>query len=225
MANILLVEDERNFALVMKDYLIMNGHEVTLAGDGEEGAALFSPGMFDLCMLDIMMPKKDGFTLAAEIRTKDQKVPLLFLTARSRREDIIKGFKTGADDYLTKPFDAEVLMLKIAAMLGRRSRENSETYEIGAFRFNAKLRTLKHESCEIRLSPKEAALLQQLCEHMNDLLPREKALREIWKEDNYFTGRSMDVFVVKLRKHLALDPNVEIASVHGNGFMLKAPVA
>jgi two-component system, OmpR family, response regulator len=170
------------------------------------------------------MPKKDGFSLAAEIRSLNKNVPLLFLTARNMREDMIKGYTLGADDYITKPFDSEVLLLKLKAILNRNTNNlNAETFshEIGSFSFNSKLRTLKNrKGVETRLSPKEAALLNLLCQHRNDVLPREKALKMIWKDDNYFTARSMDVYIVKLRKYLQEDASVEINNLHGNGYSL-----
>ncbi len=220
---ILLVEDEKNFGMVMRDYLSMNGYEVTLCENGELGLDAFKKETFDLCIVDVMMPKKDGFTLAAEIKTINKNVPFVFLTARGMREDMIKGYRLGADDYLTKPFDSEVLLLKLKAILNRNSSDNSNEFlhEIGKFSFNAKLRTLKSDkNKEEKLSPKEAALLNLLCHHKNDVLPREKALKQIWNDDSYFTGRSMDVYIVKLRKYLAADPNVEINNLHGNGYSL-----
>jgi two-component system, OmpR family, response regulator len=222
---ILLVEDERNFGQVLKDYLQMNGFEVSLCGNGEQGMETFRSGQFDLCIIDVMMPKKDGFTLSGEIRALNTAVPLIFLTARSMRDDMVKGYKLGADDYIVKPFDSELLLLKMRAILNRngqnRMNVNHSTYEIGRFVFDSKLRSLKFQgSAEIKLSPKETALLNLLCLHKNDVLLREKALKEIWKEDNYFTGRSMDVYIVKLRKYLAADPSVEISNLHGNGYCL-----
>lgn len=224
MHKLLLVEDEKNFATVLKDYLRMNGFTVDLCENGEEGITAFRQGSYDLCIVDVMMPKKDGFTMAAEIRALNRRVPLVFLTARAMREDVIKGYRTGADDYIIKPFDPEVLLLKLNAMLARREplAADGHVHSIGSFEFNAKLRTLKHKGGEeTRLSPKEAALLNMLCQHRNDVLPREKALRQIWKEDNYFTGRSMDVYIVKLRKYLAQDAAVEINNLHGNGYSLQ----
>ncbi len=220
---LLLVEDEKNFGMVLRDYLNMNGFEVTLCENGELGLEAFKKDKFDLCIVDVMMPKKDGFTLASEIRELNKAVPFVFLTARGMREDMIKGYKLGADDYITKPFDSEVLLLKLKAILNRNSSENSNEYlhEIGKFSFNAKLRILKSEkNKEEKLSPKEAALLNLLCQHKNDVLPREKALKQIWNDDSYFTGRSMDVYIVKLRKYLASDPNLEINNLHGNGYSL-----
>ena len=221
---ILLVEDEKNFGSVLKDYLSMNGFTVELCEDGEQGLQAFKAGKFDLCIVDVMMPKKDGFTLGKEIKAIDKNIPILFLTARSMREDVIKGYKLGADDYITKPFDSEVLLFKIKAVLNRNSNINDETsflHEIGKFSFNAKLRLLKGlQGAEVKLSPKEAALLNLLCQHKNDVLLREKALKQIWNEDNYFTARSMDVYIVKLRKYLAADTTIEINNLHGNGYSL-----
>jgi two-component system, OmpR family, response regulator len=222
-AKILLVEDEKNFGMLLKDYLSMNGFSVELCEDGERGIESFRQNKFDLCIIDIMMPKKDGFTLGAEIRSLHKTIPMIFLTARSMREDVIRGYKLGADDYITKPFDSEVLLFKIKAVLNRHVpiECDSHLHEIGSFSFNAKLRTLKKGSgLETKLSPKEAALLNLLCQHMNDVLLREKALKQIWKDDNYFTARSMDVYIVKLRKYLAPDANIQINNLHGNGYSL-----
>ena len=221
---ILLVEDEKNFGAVLRDYLQLNGFTVTWCDDGIKGLEAFQAGIFDLCILDIMMPKKDGFTLAREIRQINPQVPLLFLTARSLREDVIKGYKTGADDYLVKPFDTEVLLLKLHAILNRKATEakvEETLHQLGSMVFNYKHRTITYaDKQEVKLSPKEAELLNLLCNHRDDVLPRSKALKLIWKEDNYFTGRSMDVFIVKLRKYLLADENIEIASLHGNGYRL-----
>ncbi|MDI1355975.1 MAG: response regulator transcription factor [bacterium] len=225
MNKILLVEDEKNFAQVLKDYLKMNDFEVTLCANGEEGIEAFRKEKFDLCIFDVMMPKKDGFTLSKEIRALDLNTPFIFLTARSMREDLIKGYKIGADDYITKPFDSELLLLKIMAIMNRYNEINTSAevivHEFGKFTFNAKFRTLKiNKGAEVKLSPKEAALLHLLCLYRNDILPREKALKEIWKEDTYFTGRSMDVYITKLRKYLSTDGRLEITNLHGNGYML-----
>ncbi|MBL7933561.1 MAG: response regulator transcription factor [Bacteroidia bacterium] len=224
MLNILLVEDEKNFGMVLKDYLRMNGYAVELCENGELGIEQFRKNKFDLCILDIMMPKKDGFTLSSEIRAIDNHVPFIFLTARGQKEDMVKGYKNGADDYIVKPFDSELLLLKIQALLKRKQYiepEHEHLYDLGLFNFNAKLRLLKHkEGTETKLSPKESALLHLLCRKKNDVLSRESALKEIWKEDNYFTGRSMDVYIVKLRKYLSADPRIEINNLHGNGYCL-----
>jgi two-component system OmpR family response regulator len=221
---ILLVEDEHNFGTILRDFLAMNGLKVTLCENGEIGLSVFKSEPFDLCIIDVMMPKKDGFTLVNEIKEINKNVPIIFLTARTLRDDIIKGYKTGANDYITKPFDSEVLLYKIKALLNRNNNsllEIIETFEISGFHFNSKLRSLKHKDQEVKLSPKESALLKMLCEFKNDVLPREKALKEIWKNDTYFTARSMDVYIAKLRKYLSSDLKVEIKNLHGNGYSLQ----
>ena len=223
---ILIVEDDSNFGNILKDYLMLNDYQVVLAKNGIEGMEKFLKDSFDLCILDVMMPFKDGFSLGKEIREKNENIPLFFLSAKTLKEDVLRGFKIGADDYLSKPFDSEVLLAKIKAILNRKnfvSFPESENYEftIGKFRFNSKLRFLNFEEEEpIKLSPKENQLLRLLVIHINDLLPREMALNKIWRDDNYFTSRSMDVYIAKLRKYLKLDPNVEILNIHGEGFRL-----
>jgi DNA-binding response OmpR family regulator len=176
-----------------------------------------------------MMPHMDGFTLAEEIRDVDPDIPLFFLSAKTMKEDIIQGYKLGADDYITKPFDSEVLLLKIKAILKRNEETNKEQenkeYDLGDYHFNPKLRELSHSGKTQTLSPKENELLKMLCEHMNDLLPREQALKKIWGSDTYFNGRSMDVYIAKLRKYLKDDDSIEIVNIHGNGFRLVVPVA
>ncbi len=224
MYKILLVEDEKNFGSVLKDHLKMNDFEVDLCEDGEQGLKIFQGGEYNLCIIDVMMPRKDGFTLGSEIRALNKNIPLIFLTARNMREDVLKGYRIGADDYIGKPFDSEVLLFKIRAILGRSKEvnENNFLHDLGGFTFNAKLRILKNKKgAEFKLSPKEAELLNLLCQHKNDVLPREKALKKIWKEDNYFTARSMDVYIVKLRKYLSSDNSVEISNLHGNGYSLR----
>ncbi len=228
---ILLVEDDPNFGSILKEYLSINGYDVILAKNGIEGFEKFKKNMFDLCLLDVMMPYKDGFTLAKEIREKNEAVPLIFITAKTLKEDGLKGFKLGADDYVSKPFDSEVLLAKIKSILSRRvvqpSIESEEIYFIiGAFEFNSKLRILTfNDTAPIKLSPKENQLLRLLALHINDLLSRETALNKIWHDDNYFTSRSMDVYIAKLRKYLITDPNVEILNIHGEGFRLVVNVA
>lgn len=220
---ILLIEDEKNFGMVLKDYLSMNGYSVTLCENGELGVEEFKKNNFDLCIVDIMMPKKDGFTVAEEMRLINKHTPFIFLTARGMRDDIIKGYRLGAYDYITKPFDSEVLLYKLQVILNKAQKENAiqNEYKIGKYTFQVKMRILKNGTdTDIKLSPKEAALLQLLCQHQNDVLPREKALKQIWKDDNYFTARSMDVYIVKLRKHLSSDPSIEINNLHGNGYTL-----
>jgi len=223
---ILLVEDDPNFGTVLKDYLTMNDYEVTHAKNGMEGFEKFKRGDFDLCILDVMMPYKDGFTLAKEIREKNEDIPIVFLTAKAMKEDVLKGYKVGADDYLNKPFDSEVLLMKIKAIMQRKATDSladSKQFEftIGDFHLNSKLRFLTFKEDEpIKLSPKENELLRLLALHENDLMPRELALTKIWRDDNYFTSRSMDVYIAKLRKYLKVDPNVEILNIHGEGFRL-----
>jgi len=223
---ILLVEDDPNFGTVLKDYLSLNDYNVTLAKDGLEGLIMFKNNDFDLCILDVMMPRKDGFSLAKDIRSTNLDVPIIFLTAKTMKEDVLKGYQAGADDYLNKPFDSEVLLYKIKAILQRKETEQSieeESFEfkIGRFDFNSKLRHLSFNAEEVqKLSPKESKLLKLLAVHKNDLMPRELALTKIWRDDNYFTSRSMDVYIAKLRKYLKKDINVEIINIHGEGFRL-----
>jgi DNA-binding response OmpR family regulator len=225
---ILLVEDDPNFGTVLKDYLSINDFDVTLAKNGMEGFEKFKKDDYDLCILDVMMPYKDGFTLAKEIREKNQDVPIIFLTAKTMKEDILKGYKSGADDYLNKPFDSEVLLIKIRTILSRKVHEGPADnrqfeFQIGKFHLNSKLRFLTYEGDEpIKLSPKENELLRLLAVHENDLMPRELALTKIWRDDNYFTSRSMDVYIAKLRKYLKRDEDVEILNIHGEGFRLVA---
>lgn len=222
---ILLVEDDPNFGAVMRDYLAMHQYEVDLCENGKKGWNRFSNSTFDLCILDVMMPELDGFTLAAEIRKVNPSIPLIFLTSRTMKEDMVKGFSIGADDYVLKPFDAEILLLKLKALLRRSDATSASDREqndfiIGKYVFNYRMRELSGISGTVRLSPREADLLQLLCLHMNDVLTREKALKTIWGEDTYFTGRSMDVFLTRLRKCFKADPNIEIVNVHSNGFRL-----
>jgi len=228
MANrkILLVEDDPNFGTVLKDYLMLNDYSVTLAKDGLEGLIMFKNDDFDICILDVMMPRKDGFSLAKDIRATNTEVPIVFLTAKTMKEDVLKGYEVGADDYLNKPFDSEVLLHKIKAILQRKAvdmttDDEKHEFQIGKFFLNSKLRHLSFEGGEVRkLSPKENKLLKMLATHLNDLMPRELALTKIWRDDNYFTSRSMDVYIAKLRKYLKPDPNVEIINIHGEGFRL-----
>ena len=222
---ILIVEDDPNFGSILRDYLSLNNYEITLAKNGIEGFEKFKKEDFALCILDVMMPYKDGFTLAKEIRDKNNNVPIFFLTAKTLKEDVLKGFKVGGDDYLSKPFDSEVLLAKIKAILNRQNTPeipSSEKFifKIGDFNFNSKLRILSNNEHNIKMSPKESQLLRLLVLHLNDLLPREIALNKIWRDDNYFTSRSMDVYIAKLRKYLSYDPNIEIINIHGEGFQL-----
>lgn len=226
MHRILLVEDDPNFGLVLKDYLELHDYEVVLCSNGIQGQNAFKIGRFDLCILDVMMPEMDGFSLAQYIRNQDTQVPLFFLTAKNLKHDVVQGFELGADDYITKPFDSEVLLYKIRAIIHRTNHVSSPLPNIillGHFKFDASLRELSIDGTTHRLSPKEAALLQLLAANVNKVVSRSDALQRIWKDDNYFTGRSMDVYVTKLRKYLASDPSVEIINLHGNGFRLVAP--
>jgi DNA-binding response OmpR family regulator len=223
-SKVLLVEDDSNFGSVLKNYLELNDFEVVLERDGRLGLAAFQREKFDICLLDVMMPNVDGFTLAEEIRDIDPDIPLFFLSAKTMKEDILNGYKLGADDYITKPFDSDLLIAKIKAILKRNEETKFETenkeYDFGSFHFNPKLRELHHGNKKYILSPKENELLRMLCEFKNDLLPRESALKKIWGSDTYFNGRSMDVYIAKLRKYLKDDPKVEIVNIHGNGFRL-----
>lgn len=222
---ILLVEDDQNFGTVLKDYLTLNDYDVTLAKDGLEGLIMFKNDIFDLCILDVMMPRKDGFSLAKDIRTSNKEIPIFFLTAKTLKEDVLRGYQVGADDFLNKPFDSEVLLYKVKAILQRKDsekgvQEEKFDFQIGEFHLNSKLRQLVINNTIYKLSPKENKLLKLLAIHMNDLMPRELALTKIWRDDNYFTSRSMDVYIAKLRKYLKDDPNVEIINIHGEGFRM-----
>jgi len=223
-SQILLCEDDTNLGMVLKNYLELNDYDVTLERDGKLGLAAFQREKFDLCLLDVMMPNMDGFTLAEEIRDVNPDVPLFFLSAKTMKDDIIQGYKLGADDYITKPFDSEVLLHKIKAILKRneelhREEANAE-YDLGKYHFNPRLRELTVDGKTQTLSPKENELLKMLSEYKNDLLSREIALKKIWGSDTYFNGRSMDVYIAKLRKYLKEDSNLEIVNIHGNGFRL-----
>jgi DNA-binding response OmpR family regulator len=221
---ILLCEDDSNLGLVLKNFLELNDYDVTLERDGRLGLGAFQREKFDLCLLDVMMPNVDGFTLAEEIRDIDPDVPLFFLSAKTLKEDILQGYRLGADDYITKPFDSDVLMHKIKAIIKRNEEDHKVTdnieFELGAYHFNPKLRELKIKDSTQVLSPKENELLKMLAEYKNDLLTREKALKKIWGSDTYFNGRSMDVYIAKLRKYLKEDSTIEIVNIHGNGFRL-----
>ena len=225
---ILLCEDDPNLGMVLKNYLELNEFDVTLERDGRLGLAAFQRERFDLCLLDIMMPNMDGFALAEAIRDVDPDIPLFFISAKTMKEDIIQGYRLGADDYITKPFDSEVLLHKIRAIMKRNEEVNKEQenreFDFGNYHFNPKLRQLTHSGKTQTLSPKENELLKMLAEHLNDLLPREQALKKIWGSDTYFNGRSMDVYIAKLRKYLKDDSSIEIVNIHGNGFRLVAPV-
>jgi DNA-binding response OmpR family regulator len=220
---LLIVEDDENLGQILKEYLEIKGFTASLARDGEEGLNTFNKHSFDLCILDIMMPKKDGFTLAKEIRLLNKQMPIIFLTAKSLKEDTIEGFKIGADDYVTKPFSMEELLLRITAVLRRTSgirQDTKSVYEFGKFKFYYDQQTLQFDGDSQKLTSKESELLRVLCQNINQTLDRSAALKLIWKDDSYFNARSMDVYIAKLRKHLKKDENIKILTIHGEGFKL-----
>ncbi|HLN19908.1 MAG TPA: response regulator transcription factor [Bacteroidales bacterium] len=219
---IFLVEDDLSFGSVLKSYLEINDFQVEWIDDGKYAMEHFRKGNFNICILDIMLPHVDGFTIAQEIRKINYDVPIIFLTAKKVKDDVLKGYNVGADDYITKPFDTDILLAKIRAILARRESQAGEKdiYEIGRFIFNAKLRTLTIGNEEKKLSPKEAQLLELLALNPNELISRELALKKIWGADDYFTARSMDVYITKLRKFLSEDPDLNIKNIHGAGFQL-----
>lgn len=218
------MEDEKNFGTVMRDYLQMNDFSVTWCEDGCIGLSKFMEGRFDLCIIDVMMPKMDGFTLAEEIRKENGKIPIVFLTARSMREDMLRGYRVGGDDYIIKPFDTEVLLLKLNSILKRNAAgEGAEKeFVFSDLIYDHNLRVLKHKNGgQNRLSPKEAELLFILLQNINKAVPRSVLLTKVWKEDNYFTGRSMDVYIVKLRKYLGRGNAVSIENINRSGYCLR----
>jgi len=223
---ILLVEDDPNLGNLLKEYLEAKGYQTTLAINGKEGYTLFSKSKFNICLLDVMMPIKDGYSLAKEIRAIDPDVPIVFLTAKSMKEDAIEGFQLGADDYITKPFSMEELLLRIKAILRRTETKSTQNtnqaeFKIGKYTFEYNHQTLSlKDGATQKLTTKEADLLKLLCVNINGILDRNIALKSIWLDDNYFSGRSMDVYIAKLRKYLKDDPSVEIINVHGKGFKL-----
>lgn len=227
-ARILLVEDDMNLSTVLVDYLEIMGHTVILCHDGEEGLQRFRKESIDLCLLDVMMPRKDGFSLAEEIRNEDEAVPIIFLTAKSLKEDRIKGFRSGCDDYITKPFSTEELSLRITAVLKRcmnnpfsQNGDAEIVFNCGKYRFDYTNMELRLGDKSTTLTRKEADLLRLLCENQNKLIKRETALKMVWGSSDYFIGRSMDVFITKLRKYLKDDPDIAITNVHGTGFKLE----
>jgi two-component system OmpR family response regulator len=219
---IFLVEDDLSFGSVLKSYLELNDYQVDWVDDGKYALEHFRKGVFDICILDVMLPHVDGFTIANEIRQINNTVPVVFLTAKKLKEDVLRGYGVGGDDYITKPFDTDILLCKIKAIISRRDVHDGskDLYEIGKFVFNAKLRTLIKGDVEYKLSPKEGQLLELLAINPNALISREMALKKIWGSDDYFTARSMDVYVTKLRKYLADDPSLVIKNIHGAGFQL-----
>ena len=221
-AKIFLVEDDLSFGSVLKSYLELNDYEVEWVDDGKFAMDHFRQGVFDICILDVMLPHVDGFTLAGEIRNINTTIPIVFLTAKKLKDDVLKGYGAGGDDYITKPFDTDILLAKIRAILSRRDFQtgNKDIFEIGKFVFNVRLRTLTSGNEEKKLSPKEAQLLELLALNPNELIGREMALKKIWGSDDYFTARSMDVYITKLRKFLSEDERINIKNIHGAGFQL-----
>lgn len=223
---ILLCEDDENLGMLLREYLQTKGYDADLQPDGEAGYKAFTRGKYDLCVLDVMMPKKDGFALAADIRSINTDVPIIFLTAKSMKEDILQGFKLGADDYLSKPFSMEELLSRIESILRRvrgKKVKDVVVFNIGAFIFDAQKQTLAFDGETKKLTTKESELLRLLASNANNILERNYALKSIWEDDNYFNARSMDVYITKLRKLLKDDPNVAIINIHGKGYKLITP--
>lgn len=223
---ILLCEDDENLGMLLREYLQAKGYQAVLCQDGEVGYREFAKGKFDIAVLDVMMPKKDGFTLAQEIRQANTEIPIIFLTARALKDDILEGFKIGADDYITKPFSMEELVLRIEAILRRvhgKKAKDATVFRIGRFVFDAQKQLLTIGEKQTKLTTKENELLALLCSHANEILQRDYALKTIWIDDNYFNARSMDVYITKLRKHLKDDDQIEIINIHGKGYKLIVP--
>lgn len=223
--HVFLVEDDHNFGAVLKSYLEINDYHVHWIDDGKYALSEFRTEEFDICILDVMLPNVDGFQVAKEIKLINNSIPIIFLTAKTLKQDILQGYQLGADDYITKPFDSEVLLCKIQAILKRNviqrgQKENTDELKIGKYLFNYSHRKILLHGMEQKLSPREAELLLMLYHKSGNVLPREIALKKIWGEDNYFTTRSMDVFITKLRKYFRDDPSIEILNIHGSGFRL-----
>lgn len=222
---ILLAEDDTNLGFVISDQLKSSGYHVTLCSNGLDAFQRFNQDSYHLCILDVMMPKKDGFSLAKDIRKIDKDIPIIFLTAKSMTEDKVEGFEAGGDDYLTKPFSFEELEVRLKALLKRvnieTAEENSKTLEIGTYSFDTENFTLKHANFDKTLTKKEAQILHILCKFKNQVVPREIVLNGVWGQDDYFVGRSLDVFITKLRKYFSHDPQVSISNIHGIGFKLE----
>ncbi|MDX9697184.1 MAG: response regulator transcription factor [Bacteroidales bacterium] len=221
---ILLAEDDENLGTLLREYLIAKGFKTDLFVNGELALAGFKKNKYDICILDVMMPKMDGFTLAREIKKINNAMPYIFLTAKSLKEDVLEGFAIGADDYITKPFSMEELMFRIKAILRRLSTNNNseinETYQIGEYIFDSQKQILEHNKKQLKLTTKESELLKLLCNNKNNVLERNFALKTIWQEDSYFNARSMDVYITKLRKYLKDDPSIQILNIHGKGYKL-----
>jgi DNA-binding response OmpR family regulator len=225
MNKLLLVEDDPNLGALLQEYLTDKGYPTARATDGQEGWQMFVDGDYDLCIFDVMMPRKDGFSLAKEVRMSGRDVPIVFLTAKSMKEDTIQGFRAGADDYITKPFDRDELLLRIEAILRRYRRTNAPETEptvfgVGSYTFDYEHQQLSRAGETARLTSKESELLKLLCQNLNQPISRSFALKVIWGDDTYFNARSMDVYITKLRKHLKDDPGVQIMNLHGEGFKL-----
>jgi two-component system, OmpR family, response regulator len=222
--SILLAEDDPNLGQLLKNYLTLKEYEPTLVTDGAQALKLFRKDKFTLCLLDVMMPEMDGFTLAKEIRALDPHIPVIFLTAKNLKQDVIEGFKSGADDYITKPFSMEELVYRIEAILRRSPKRESEApvdhYIIGEFTFDVSKQMLTFKGQSQKLTTKESELLELLCRNRNQVLERNFALKSIWIDDNYFNARSMDVYITKLRKYLSKDSKIEILNIHGKGYKL-----
>ena len=223
---ILLCEDDENLGMLLREYLQAKGYSTVLCTDGEQGFKEFTKNKYDIAVLDVMMPKKDGFTLAQDIRQANADLPIIFLTAKTLKEDILEGFKIGADDYITKPFSMEELVFRVEAILrrvrGKKTKE-STLYHIGKFVFDTQKQLLTIGDQQTKLTTKENELLALLCSHANEILQRDFALKTIWIDDNYFNARSMDVYITKLRKHLKDDDQIEIINIHGKGYKLIVP--
>lgn len=225
MNKILLVEDDPNLGILLQEYLTGKGYPTVLATDGQDGWQQFVDGEFDLCIFDVMMPRKDGFSLAKEVRMSGRDVPIVFLTAKSMKEDTIQGFRVGADDYITKPFDRDELLLRIEAILRRYRRTSApetepSVFRVGSYTFEYEHQQLSRNGDTTRLTSKESELLKLLCQNLNQPISRSFALKVIWGDDTYFNARSMDVYITKLRKHLKDDATVQIMNLHGEGFKL-----
>ena len=223
---ILLCEDDENLGMLLREFLQTKGYYADLYPDGDAGYKAFLKGKYDLCMLDVMMPRKDGFTLPKENRSVNAEIPIIFLTAKQLKHDVLEGLNIGADDYITKPFSMEELLFRIGAILRRvRGKQNREItmYKLGKFTFDTQKQVLIADDKTTKLTTKESELLSLLCAHRNQILERNYALKAIWIDDNYFNARSMDVYITKLRKHLKADSNIEIINIHGKGYKLIAP--
>ena len=221
---ILLAEDDENLGILLKEYLKAKNYETELLPDGDKAFKSFQRNLYDLCILDVMMPVKDGFTLAKEIRETNKEIPIIFLTAKSLKDDVLHGFKLGGDDYITKPFSMEELLFRIEAILRRTKSEaklsGQTVYKLGKYTFDVQKQSLNSEDNSHKLTTKESELLKLLCDNINDILERNYALKTIWIDDSYFNARSMDVYITKLRKYLKDEPAIEILNVHGKGFKL-----